>query len=209
MNMRAMSAIEAVIWDLGGVILRTEDRSRRVAWEQRLGLREGELDRLVFAEQIGYQAALGQAGPDEVWHWVGERLGLSPEDLRALRHEFWQGDQIDAALVAFIRQVRSRHRTALLSNAWPGMRQMLEGEWAIADAFDELFISAELGLAKPDPAVYQVALERLGIQPEQAVFVDDFLENVQTASQLGIHAVHFQSAEQAMRAVDQLLNPLH
>lgn len=201
-----MTAIDAVIWDLGGVILRTEDRSLRQAWEERLGLPAGELDRLVFAEQVGRRAALGQAHPEQVWQWVGERLGLPPDDLAQLQHEFWQGDQIDAALVAFIRQLRAHRRTALLSNAWPGMRDMLEGEWGIADAFDALFISAELGLAKPDPAIYRLTLEHLDIRPAQAIFVDDFHENVQAASQLGIHAVHFRSAEQSMRAVGQLLS---
>ena len=195
-------AIEAVIWDLGGVILRTEDRRLRVAWEARLNLPEGELDKLVFAGEMGRKAALGQAQAEDVWRWVGSRLELGPEELERLQDEFWQGDQLDGALVQFIRELRRECRTALLSNAWPGMRQLIENEWSIADCFDDLFISAELGLAKPDPKIYRLALDRLDIPPARAVFVDDFIENVRAAAALGLRAIQFLSSEQAMRSVN-------
>jgi putative hydrolase of the HAD superfamily len=200
--MDATGAIEAVIWDLGGVILRTEDRRMRAAWEARLSLPEGELDKLVFAGEMGRKAALGQAQAEDVWRWVGSRLELGPEDLERLQDEFWQGDQLDGALVQFIRELRRECRTALLSNAWPGMRQMIESEWGIADCFDDLFISAELGLAKPDPKIYRLALDRLGIPPTRAVFVDDFIENVRAAAALGLRAIQFLSSKQAMQAVN-------
>jgi putative hydrolase of the HAD superfamily len=200
--MDATGAIEAVIWDLGGVILRTEDRRMRAAWEARLSLPEGDLDKLVFAGEMGRKAALGQAQAEDVWRWVGSRLELGPEDLERLQDEFWQGDQLDGALVQFIRELRRECRTALLSNAWPGMRQMIESEWGIADCFDDLFISAELGLAKPDPKIYRLALDRLGIPPARAVFVDDFIENVRAAAALGLRAIQFLSSGQAMQAVN-------
>ncbi|HEX9676416.1 MAG TPA: HAD family phosphatase [Anaerolineales bacterium] len=195
-------AIEAVIWDLGGVILRTEDRRLRAAWESRLNLAEGELDQLVFAGEMGRKAALGQAQAEDVWRWVGSRLKLSPEELERLESEFWQGDQLDGALVQFIRELRPEYHTALLSNAWPGMRQMIENEWGIADCFDDLFISAELGLAKPDPKIYRLALDRLDVPPPRAVFVDDFSENVKAAAALGLRAIQFLSSEQAMQSVN-------
>ena len=195
-------AIEAVIWDLGGVILRTEDRRLRAAWESRLNLPEGELDKLVFAGEMGRKAALGQAQAEDVWRWVGSQLELRPEELERLQHEFWQGDQLDGALAQFIRELRRENRTALLSNAWPGMRQMIENEWGIADCFDDLFISAELGLAKPDPRIYRLALDRLDVPPERAVFVDDFSENVRAAAALGLRAIQFLSSQQAIQAVN-------
>lgn len=200
-----MTAIEVVLWDLGGVILRTEDRRPRAAWESRLGLGEGELERLVFAGEMGRRAALGQAGPEQVWRWVGERLGLAEEDLQSLRREFWQGDRLDPALVQYIRDLRQDRRTALLSNAWPGMRRLIERDWGIGDCFEAVFISAELGLVKPDPAVYRLALDRLQVAPGQVLFVDDFPENVQAAAALGLHAVRFRSSDQTIQEVTAAL----
>lgn len=199
------TTVQAVIWDLGGVILRTEDRHLRATWEARLGLAEGELDRLVFAGEMGRRAALGQAEAKDVWRWVGDRLGLATAELDQLERDFWQGDQLDGALIQYIRDLRQRHRTALLSNAWPGMRQMVEREWGIGDCFEALFISAELGLAKPDPRIFSLALEGLQVAPGQAVFVDDFRENVEAAAALGLAAIHFRSREQTIQALDQAL----
>ena len=60
-------SIEAVIWDFGGVLVRTEDRSRRMAWEQKLQLKDGDLDRLVFEGEAGRAAATGKAQADDIW----------------------------------------------------------------------------------------------------------------------------------------------
>jgi FMN phosphatase YigB (HAD superfamily) len=55
--------------------------------------------------------------------------------------------------------------TTLLSNAWDNLRGVLEQDWRILDAFDQVIISAEVGLAKPDAPIYQLAVERLGVEP--------------------------------------------
>ena len=73
--------IRAVLWDLGGVILRTFDSSGRRSWEQRLGLPPNGLARLVFDGEAGRLATLGKASTDEVWTWVLGQLGLPQEEL--------------------------------------------------------------------------------------------------------------------------------
>ncbi len=199
-------AVHAVIWDLGGVILRTEDRSGRIAWEARLGLKEHELDRIVFGGEMGRRASLGQASAREVWDAVGKQLRLERDELEDLRRAFWEGDRVDRALLDFIRELRPAHRTGLLSNAWPELRRDLIGRWNMADAFDEIVISAEVGLTKPDARIYELILTRLGIGAEAAVFIDDFEENVAAAARLGMHAVHFKNPQQAMWDVRALIS---
>ncbi|MGH2621083.1 MAG: HAD-IA family hydrolase, partial [Anaerolineales bacterium] len=81
----------------------------------------------------------------------------------------------------------------------------IEVEWRIADAFDKLIISAEVGLAKPDPRIYRLALEGLGVEAGQAIFVDDFPENLEAAAALGMHPVHFENRTQAQQQVESLL----
>jgi putative hydrolase of the HAD superfamily len=194
-----------VFWDLGGVLIRTEDRSRRVVWEQRLGLAPRELDQIVFAGEMGRLAAVGKAGTEDVWTWVGQRLALDPAQLSELRRDFWRGEDLDHELVDYIRGLKASFRTGMISNAWPEIRQQIEGEWQIADAFDQLIISAEVGLAKPDPRIYRLALERLEVEAGEALFVDDFLENLEAAAALGIHPVHFVDRRQARAEVGELL----
>lgn len=199
-------AVRAVIWDLGGVILRTMDWSRRSAWEDRLGLPHMQLTRLVFQSDASDRASIGQASDDDVWASVAAALNLDPATAQLLRHDYFADDRIDSRLMDFIRQLRSRVRVGMITNAWPGIRRALETTFAIADAFDPLVVSAEEGIAKPDPRIYQRTLERLGIEPAQAVFVDDFEDNVAGARWVGMQAVHFTSTPQAISAVRALLS---
>ena len=199
------STIKAVIWDLGGVILRTGDPGPRERWEARLGLAPGELHRLVFEGELGKLAALGQAQPAEIWESIGGLFDLSQQEIRAMETDFWISDRIDEELVGYIRDLRPAFRTALLSNAWPGVRELLEDRWEIVDAFEVLTLSYEVGLAKPDPQIYNLTLRELGLKPHETIFVDDFIRNVEGARRVGMHAVHFQSSAQAQAELDPLL----
>ena len=196
---------KAVIWDLGGVILRTENRQPRQRWEARLGLEPGELDRLVFEGELGKQAALGQANADDIWSSLGTRLSLPPEQLHELERDFWSHDQIDRDLVDYIRALRPMYQTALLSNAWPAVRETLEEPWRIAGIFDVITLSCEVGMAKPDPRIYAATLEALSVPAEQTIFVDDFERNIEGARRVGMAAVLFQTANQTRREIDDLL----
>lgn len=197
--------IRAVIFDMGGVLLRSENESGRRKWEQRLGLAEGELAEIVFNSPVSQQAAVGRATDEDVWAHVAQRFGLDGERLRQLRRDFWSGDRADAQLADFLRNLRPHYRTAILSNAWPGARRALTERWGLADAVDEMIISAEEGVAKPDPAIYRIALERLGVGPSEAVFVDDMAINVEAARALGMHGVQFRTREQAIADVERIL----
>lgn len=198
-------SIQAVIFDMGGVLLRSEDEGGRRKWEQRLGLADGELAEIVFNSPVSQKATLGLAGDEDVWAHVAERFGLDGEALRQLRRDFWSGDRADAELADFLRSLRPRYKTAILSNAWPGARRALTERWGLADAVDEMIISAEEGVAKPDPAIYRLAVRRLGVGLHEAVFVDDMAVNVEAARALGMYAVQFRTREQAIAEVRQIL----
>lgn len=199
------SPIRAVIWDMGGVILRTTDWSLRSQWEDRLGLPRMQLTRLVFEGEVSRRATLGQATDDEVWQSVAEALQLDPPTRDRLRRDYFAHDRVDDALMGFIRDLRRRVRVGMITNAWPDIRRYLVEVFKIADAFDPLIISAEIGIAKPDPRIYRLALDQLGVQPAEALFVDDFEDNVAGARWLGMQALRFTSTPQAMAAVRSLL----
>jgi epoxide hydrolase-like predicted phosphatase len=184
--------IKALIFDFGGVLVRTEDWSARRKWEAQLGLPERGLDQAVFNSEVARRAARGELPPSEIWVDVARALNLDAAQLDACRRDFWAGDKLDTALIALIQSLRPRYQTAILSNAWSDAREMFSRLFGLDQAFDLLIISAEEGLTKPDPRIYQLTAERLGVQPAEAVFVDDFIENVQGARAVGMHAIHYQ-----------------
>ena len=199
-------SMRAVIFDFGGVLVRTEDASGRRKWEQQLGLFPGELDQLVFASEIAQRSMIGQATQRDVWSYIAMRYGLDDATLQQMRRDFWSGDRLDRKLVQFLQSLRPRYKTAILSNAWPGARRMLTEHFQLHEAVDAFIISSEEGIAKPDPRIYQIALQRLDVRPNETIFVDDFPENVAGAQQLGIIAVLFRNTNQTIAEVQRYLN---
>jgi len=198
-------AVEAVIFDFGGVLVRTEDRQPRTELANRMGMTYDELSALVFDSQSAIQAMKGEITAEEHWRVVQNSLGISEEEINQVRSDFWAGDILDEDLVDFLRDLRPKYKTVLLSNAWDDLRQMIEDVWQIDDAFDQLIISAEIGLVKPDLVIYQWMLAELGLEPSQAVFVDDFPHNVEGAQAAGLQAIHFRTREQAVVELQKLL----
>ncbi len=188
--------IRAIIWDLGGVILRTEDLSHREKWEKRFGLEAWGLANLIFRSETSQLASIGQASVDDIWNSIQEKLGLVDEDLEQLKKDFFIGDRIDESLLTFIRKLKHSYRTGMITNAWPDIRHWIENEWKIANAFDHILISAEVGITKPDPEIYALSLQSLNVQPDEAIFIDDFIENIEGAKAVGMHVIQFQNHEQ-------------
>jgi epoxide hydrolase-like predicted phosphatase len=197
-------AISAVIWDLGGVLLRTEDLSSRQALADRLGKPREELENLVFNGDSGDRAQLGEISVDQHWDNIRRIVGLDAAGISEFRRQFWEGDQLDVELVDIIRGLRGRYKTGLLSNAFSDLRQVIT-RLNFSDAFDEMIISSEEHLMKPDPRIYQVALQRLGVAAQEAVFIDDILQNVEGARSQGVKAIHFRQRSQALDELEQLL----
>jgi epoxide hydrolase-like predicted phosphatase len=197
--------IRAVIFDFGGVIARTMDFTSRDGLADRLGMTRLELEKLVFLGESGLNAQQGVISVDQHWTNLQKMLRLSPEGIVSFQKEFWGGDSIDTDLVDYIRSLKKRYRTGLLSNAFSDLRKRLVEGWKIANAFDEILISSEVGVTKPDPRIYHIALERFGVTADEAVFVDDFLHNVEGARSVGMHAIQFRNSDQTRLELEQLL----
>ena len=80
--------MKAIIFDVGGVLLRTEDWSIRRGWEDRLGLERGQSDELVFESAMGIKAQLGIISYDELWRWIGRSLDLDDNLFQAFHTKF-------------------------------------------------------------------------------------------------------------------------
>ncbi len=183
--------IQALIFDYGGVLMRTVNPLPRRELDRRFGLSHGGASKLVFESPLWDEVQLGHIEDAEFWADLGQRLGLDAEGVDGFRRTFWAGDRLDTELVDLIRHLRDAgYRTMLLSNAPTGLRQHLD-KLGIADAFDHIVISGAEGLMKPDPALFERALARVGVPAEQAVFVDDMRVNVDAAARVGLRAVRF------------------
>ena len=200
---------QAVIFDFGGVLVRTFDQSGRWRWDERLGLPRGSVERAVFNSMLARQATAGAAPVLAIWDDVAQTLGLDSDQLRQFRLDFFSGDRLDAELVEFLRGLRPTYKTAILSNAWSNGRRVIAEDYGLADAVDEIIVSAEEGVAKPDARLYRLAVQRLGAPAAAAIMVDDFVDNVNGAVAAGLTGVLFRSTAQVIADLNLLLNINH
>lgn len=197
--------IKAIYFDLGGVIVRTEDKTLRTELGQRFGMTYDQIDRFVFGCETAKKASIGLISEEQHWRDVARRLEQPESEWQSIADAFFGGDQIDRDLLAFIESVRPALKTGVISNAWDGLRDYMRKNGFLAP-FDEVIVSAEVGIVKPDARIYQLALDKFGLQPAEAVFVDDMPENIAACQALGMRGVHFKTAGQALADVKNLLN---
>ncbi len=200
-------AVRAVIWDMGGVLVRNMVPEPRIRLAEKYGLTEPQLENLVFGNPVSAKATVGEASVDELWEYVASVLNIDRQDLPAFVTAFWSSDRVDEDLVDFIQSLHASYKTGLLSNAFDDTRPSVSVRFPrLLRVFDVSLFSAEEKVAKPDPRFYQLMLDRLEVNAEEAIFVDDFIENVEGARAVGITGVHFKNTQQARQAVLEKLS---
>lgn len=198
-------SIKAIYFDIGGVLVRTEDRVPRTRLAARLEMTYDALEELVFGGDNGRKAQLGEITAEQQWAYVCQQVHWPLASWRELEAEFFAGDGLDCALLDTIRGLHGRYKTGVISNALTNVRAAVNDKWRMADAFDALIFSAEAGVMKPAARIYQLALQALDVQPAEAVFVDDFARNVTGARAVGMHAIQFRSPAQVYQELEAVL----
>ena len=196
--------IQVVFFDFGGVIQRTEFQAPRQQVAQRLGMEYEDIDKIVFNSPTAKQATVGQVSAEKHWEAVAKRLKVGKNEIAAVESEFFAGDVIDHDIVEYLRSLRPRYKTGLISNAWSDMREYLVRQ-KLDEVFDTLIISAEVGVAKPEAKIYLLALEQAQVEPEEAVFVDDVPANIEACEALGMKGILFRDPLKAMNELKKLL----
>jgi putative hydrolase of the HAD superfamily len=197
--------IRAVIFDFGRVISAQKPLSLFKGYERELGLAPGVLNRVMFGSDSWNEVMVGRKDLDEYWREIGPQLGLdTPQELQAFRQRYFADEEIDEGVLELIHGLYGRYKLAVLSNAPPRLSTWL-AEWQILHLFDVVICSGDVGMVKPDPEIYKLTLARLGVEPGEAVFIDDSLGNVEAARALGLHGIHFTTCSGLARELGALL----
>lgn len=196
--------IQAVFFDFGGVIQRTEFQAPRQQLAQRFGMEYDDIDNIVFNSPTAKQATVGELAAEKHWEAVAKRLKVGRNEIADVEREFFAGDVIDHSIVEYLRSLRPRFKTGLISNAWSDMREYLVRQ-KLDEVFDTLTISAEVGAAKPEAKIYLLALEQARVEPKAVVFVDDVPANIEACEALGMKGILFRDPLKAMNELKKLL----
>ena len=195
--------IKGIIFDFGGVFNNAHETMAGFSVAaQRFGHSPQALYDLFYNGPDWQAAKLGRMTSTAYWRQMMTALGLDPAgDVEAFKAELFEGEQLNQAVVAIAEQLHARYPLALLSNATDDLDWLLEQRFGIRHLFDVVINSALVGLAKPDPRVYQLALDGLNLPPEAVLFIDDKPRNVVAAEALGISSLCFTDAATLVRDV--------
>jgi len=197
----------AVLFDFGGVLYR-QDWEEYETFGARHGLPEHGLRNALYRTPE-WQALQTGSGDRDTWRTAAIREAARHVGARAeaMLEEWWaMPPQVHEPNIELARALkRAGHRVALLSNAGPDLRERITDFFGVHVDWDYMVISGLVGLAKPDPAIYRLAAERVGLPPESCFFIDDAPANVQAAKDVGMGGYHFvgrdyQGLQAALRA---------
>lgn len=177
---------QGLILDADGVTILHAPMTARREWERTHGRPSGALD-AALAESIGPGWAGGRTELD-IHHRLARILGLDDAELPEILEVLAAHQVLNTELVALLARARPALRTAILTNAGPTRRAELVERFAADTLVGLIVVSAEEGVAKPDPAIYRLTCERLGLAPADCLFVDDTPANVEGARRAGLMA---------------------
>lgn len=203
--------IKALILDFGGTLVTMpHDSPSACRLAGQLGVTPEQLMPEILGSADWNRALVGEIDAEECDRRLHARFGLPWEAGQpSLIYRWFADETLSHELLDLAGSLRRPpdFQVAVLSNAATDLeQQILHDKLDILHRFDLVINSARVGVRKPDPAIYYLTLDRLGVAPHQAIFVDDMPENVAAAAGLGIHAIHFQNQNQAVAAIRSALD---
>jgi len=178
-----------VFFDIGNVLLKVNVKAavKRIAWA--VGHHPLRVAKYFWSSNIVDQVERGDIEPDELYRRFREELGYSGSF--PAFSKMWCGYfELDRKGAFALKAVAEKHPTFLLSNTNYLHYEHIKNKYNFASLVDGAVLSYELGLRKPEPAIYEAALKLAGVAADQAVFIDDMKPNVEAAAKMGITVIH-------------------
>ena len=201
--------IKTIIFDFGNVLYRPPNLAWFKRWKKLLGLDGNpnieELINNPDGSDYMRDVFIGKISEKEMWADAVKKLGLKQSHIDYFYKRFSTKRRLNKPMVKLLSELHETYQTAILSNAGDQTRAIIVDVLELDRWVETIIISAEEKMAKPDPEIYELALERLNAAPEACLFVDDQLLNVEAAQALGMQAVQFTDNNRTIRAIREIL----
>ncbi len=181
--------------DIGGVVIDVESDRLLHQLGLLLGRPLDEVQAAVFHPELLLPFELGRIAPRTYYEGLKERLGLPwtyDQFVRAWNGIFRENHDV----IAILRRLRQQHRLLALTNTNTLHLAHIKTAIPSMGLFEAWVASCEVGVRKPDPAIYALALERMGVSPAQAIYIDDRPELVEAGRRVGLTAIRFENSRQ-------------
>jgi putative hydrolase of the HAD superfamily len=190
--------VKAVIFDYGMVLSNAQEPAAYSNLLTITGLDRERFEPHYWRYRLDYDQGL--LNGRTYWAKLGEDAAvvLTPEQIEQLiENDVLMWATLNEQMLAWVRALQAaKVPTAILSNMGEDLLRYIRQEFAWLEHFDHHTWSCEVGIVKPNPAIYLWTCEKLGVKPEEALFLDDKVENIEAARAVGLHAVLFRDVEQ-------------
>ena len=199
-------SLSGLLVDYGGVLTTNVWDSFRAFCEAE-GIDRNEVKR-VFREEPEARALLrrleaGELTEETFAPLFGPIIGVREDRYEGLVERLFSGMQPEQAMIDALPRARAAGiKTGLISNSWGRGRYDRD---SFGRLFDGVVNSGEVGLYKPQPEIFELGAERVGLEPSDCVFVDDLVENCEGAEAVGMTAVLHRGADGTLERLEELL----
>ncbi len=195
-----LSSIEVMLFDLGNVMLpfnHYQIAEKLLPFVQRTEFQDPQK---IFSYLFDWKNGAindyetGRVSTIDFFQSVKEhlRLALSLEEFIPIWNDiFWEDEEVTRIILS----LKGKKRLGLISNTNPLHFHYILSTFSVVKAFDRWFLSHEVGFKKPAPEIFKKALDWSGVNPEKILFIDDMKTHIDVAMSLGMHAIHFTSAQ--------------
>lgn len=192
-----MKKIEAIIFDLGGVILDIDYNLTKTAFEKLGATHFDKMYSQAEADHLFARLETGDVKPGEFYAEFNKSsdLNLSPGQISGAWNAMlltFREESLD-----FLERIKNNYRLFLLSNTneihYEVFKQIYhsnERSFAFEDYFEKAYYSFDMGKRKPDADIFEVVLQENNLNPLTVLFIDDSIQNIEAAKQLGIQTIH-------------------
>jgi HAD superfamily hydrolase (TIGR01509 family) len=187
--------IKAIIFDCFGVLAGS-------GFNETYRQAGGDVDKdAKFIKSVLHEATTGAISSQEFMTKVAGQIGITDEQwLEAVQ----KAEQPNIQLFEHIKQLKGKYKIAILSNANNGVMQMKFNPEQL-ELFDKIVVSAEVGMFKPDPGIYKLTADWLGVEPAECVFTDDKTVYCDGATAVGMQAIWYQNFDQFKANLEETL----
>jgi len=198
--------IRAIIFDIGGVIVTEEANRVILKTTKKFGIGRDDFNN---ATKIKFKETF--TGKIDILDWYTDivsrlEIDVDPKEMFKSHLETYKTitKKPNLDIINLVERLKDNYKIGCLSNIENQIAKYNLNR-GLFDVFgDNVFLSCEMGIMKPNPEIFNIVLKKLGSVPEETIFIDDNPENIKAANKLGIHGILFKGYEQLIRDLDEL-----
>lgn len=196
--------IKGIIFDIGGVLVDVKIKSFLQQFVKEAGLSKESLYSMIILGEEWEKFEKGMITEEELKDKIENDHGIDPSLMDKMAGDWRSSIKSIPETISIVKKLMGRYKLFALSNVDENTTKSCFNRFDFQKLFDEVILSFKVHMRKPDPEIYEYALKRMGLKPEETVFIDNYPPNLPTAKEMGIHTILFKNPDQLKKELSEL-----